>query len=142
MILQGFKDFPRNGRLLGIDWGARRIGTAVSTPDVKFVFARGIVGADNIRPIIDLINEERIVGIVIGLPLFADGSDSKTTVQVRKFADDLAAVTDVPIVFIEENLTSIEATERQKEKGKSIKEIDSESAKIILENAIAVMRRM
>ncbi len=37
MILPDFKAFPRVGRILGIDWGLRRIGVAVSDPSREFV---------------------------------------------------------------------------------------------------------
>jgi putative Holliday junction resolvase len=91
------------------------------------------------------VKSEKIVGIVIGLPLYSDGSDSDTTKQVRAFAAGLAAQTDLPIIFCEENLTSIEAEENIKNQKSAIrnqKSIDSESARIILENAIAMIKRV
>jgi putative Holliday junction resolvase len=145
MILSGFKDFPRHGRLMGIDWGARRIGVAVSDESQGFVFARGTIPGDNGIETGDMIKkiilDEKIVGIVVGLPLHADGTDSATTKMVREFADGLAAATDTPIVFIEENLTShAAACERQETRDKR-QGLDSISAKIILENAIAMINR-
>lgn len=141
MALTNFKDFPRLGRLLGIDWGARRIGLATTTSDWVFVFAHSqLVAGDQqsaIAEIVKITESEKIVGIVLGLPLRGDGTDSDTTRMVRKFADSLAAAIDIPILFMEENLTSVEAAERTK-KGK---EIDSQSAAIILENAIAMIKR-
>jgi putative Holliday junction resolvase len=134
MIITNFKDFPRNGRLMGIDWGARRIGTAVSTPDLGFVFPRGIL---TFAEIIKTIESEKIVGVVIGLPLHVDGTDSDTTKQVRQFAAQLESATDLPIAFIEENLTSVVAAERTHTR----QSLDSESAAIILENAISVIKR-
>ncbi len=142
MALTDFKDFPRYGRILGIDWGTKRVGFAVSSPDQDFVFPREIVRGDNCKEQIkNLIESENIVGIVLGLPLYADGSDSETTKMVREFAANLAKETPAPIVFIEENLTSVEASEMQNAKGKRQKEIDSESAAIILENGIAMIKR-
>jgi putative Holliday junction resolvase len=139
MILTDFKDFPRCGRLLGIDWGAVRIGLAVSSPDLDFVFPRGIVRGDNNKEQIKkLIESENITGIVLGLPLYLDGTDSNTTRKVREFGENLAKETTVPIIFIEENLTSVEASERVKNKKE---DLDSESAAIILENAIAMIKR-
>jgi len=144
MILPDFKDFvanlPSKGRLIGIDWGARRIGIAVSDDDRGFAFPRGI--AESIEKIKELIVAEKIVGIIIGLPLHIDGTDSETTRSVREFAGHLAAQGSMPIGFIEENLTSMEAGERQKAEGRRQKELDSESAAIILENAIAMIKRV
>lgn len=127
------------GRLVGIDWGAKRIGVAVSTPDQGFVFPYMQLTINNeqltVDRLLEIISDEKAVGVVVGLPLHADGTDSATTAMVRKFANDLAGRTDIPIVFIEENLTSHAAAERTKDN------IDSESAAIILENAIAMIKR-
>ena len=130
MIIDDFKSFPPLGRIMGIDWGAKRVGVAVSSPDRKFVFARE-TNAD----ILKTISEEGIVGIVLGLPLRLDGTDSDTTRRVRKFAAELAAATLVPIVLFDESLTSFEAATG------GAKNLDSESARVLLENAIAVMKR-
>ena len=145
MILPDFKAFPRVGRIIGIDWGARRIGVAVSDPRREFVFARDLIpgGADASDRVADFVRTERAVGIVIGLPLYADGTPSDTTRAVREFADQLAANIDVPICFIEENLTSVAAQESMgKVRRRDIKEkLDSLSARVILENAIAMINR-
>ncbi len=138
MVITDFKYFPRSGRLLGIDWGSRRIGIAISDESRGFIFPRGIIPESEI---LRFIKDENVVGVVIGLPLYADGGDSDTTRKVREFAEKLAEGLTIPIVFIEENLTSIEANERQHAKGKRQKEIDSESAAVILENAISMMKR-
>ena len=147
MILSDYKDFPRSGRILSLDWGLRRCGVAVSDENRGFVFARPqlyIKTQDElIQHVIAIIGEDKIYGVVIGLPLFSDGTDSDTTKQVREFAKNLSNNTDLPIIFIEENLTSAAAQEEigRKSITKIKQELDSVSAKIILENAIAVLKR-
>lgn len=148
MILPDFKAFPHSGRLLGIDWGLRRIGVAVSDAGHDFVFVRPVVvvprGADNHANLIaDIAKKESVVGIVVGIPLYSDGSDSDTTKMVRDFINALAKVTDLPICTIEENLTSAAAQENMGRVSVSkLKEnLDSESARVILENAIAMINR-
>ncbi|MBR2511006.1 MAG: Holliday junction resolvase RuvX [Alphaproteobacteria bacterium] len=148
MILPDFKAFPHSGRLLGIDWGLRRIGVAVSDAGHDFVFVRPVVvvprGADNHANLVaDIAKKESVVGIVVGIPLYSDGSDSDTTKMVRMFIDALAKVTDLPICTIEENLTSAAAQENMGRVSVSkLKEnLDSESARVILENAIAMINR-
>lgn len=148
MILPDFKAFPHSGRLLGIDWGLRRIGVAVSDAGYDFVFVRPVVvvprGADNHANLVaDIAKKESVVGIVVGLPLYNDGSDSDTTKMVRDFINALAKVTDLPICTIEENLTSAVAQENMGRVSMSkLKEnLDSESARVILENAIAMINR-
>lgn len=147
MILPDFKAFPRVGRILGVDWGARRTGVAVSDASREFVFTRPSVvvsHSDDIAlQIAQLAATEKVVGIVIGLPVHADGTESDTTVAVREFANQLAKSIDTPICFIEENLTSIAAQEQMgRVRVRDIKQrLDSESARVILENAISVIRR-
>ena len=148
MILPDFKAFPHSGRLLGIDCGLRRIGVAVSDAGHEFVLVRPVVvvprGADNHANLVaDIAKKESVVGIVVGIPLYSDGSDSDTTKMVRMFIDALAKVTDLPICTIEENLTSAAAQENMGRVSVSkLKEnLDSESARVILENAIAMINR-
>ena len=147
MIVPDFKDFPRHGRIMGIDWGARRTGVAVSDETRNFVFTRSPIvtgrGDDAARVVANTVITERVVGIVIGLPLRIDGTESETTKSVRDFASRVAEYTQLPICFIDETLTSSAASQETRlHVPKEIKEkLDSESARIILENAIAVIKR-
>ena len=145
MIVPDFKDFPRGGRLIGFDWGARRTGVAISDEMREFVFARNpIVSGDMAKQMAVMAEREKVVGIVIGLPLRTDGSESETTKMVRDVATQVANYTELPICFIDETLTSSSAAEQTKLRTvKDIKEkLDSASARIILENAIAVINRL
>lgn len=148
MILSDYKDFPRDGRIIGIDWGLRRCGVAISDENRGFVFVRPQLYIKSqeelIQKVCGIISEEKVVGIVIGLPLYSDGCESDTTKMVREFADSLSKQTDSPIIFIEENLTSSAAQEEigRKSIAKIKSELDSVSAKIILENAIAMLKRI
>lgn len=148
MILCDCKDFPRIGRIIGIDWGLRRCGVAITDETHNFFFVRPQLSVKTqdelVQKILDIASVDKIVGIVIGLPLHADGSDSDTTKLVREFADLLSKQTDLPIIFVEENLTSAAAQEEigRKSISKIKQELDSVSAKIILENAIALLKRI
>ena len=147
MILGNFKVFNTSGRMLGIDWGLRRTGVAVSDESRDFVFARAPIVSDVpedlLNAILDIVNSEKITGIVIGLPLRGDGTDSETTAMVRKFAEQLSVRTDVPIMFIDETLSSATAQEQMgRVRVRDIKEkLDSNAARVILENAISMIER-
>ena len=147
MILPDFKGFPRVGRIIGVDWGARRIGVAVSDETRTFVFVRPTINIgrdDDVAAIIARVaTDERAVGVVVGLPLYPDGAESDTTQMVREFINALSQKTDLPIVTVEENLTSVSAQESMgRVRVCDIKErLDSESARVILENAIALINR-
>ncbi len=103
MILPNFKDFPVAGRIIGVDWGARRTGVAISDENREFVFVREPIVSksedDLINKLVELIVAERVSGVVMGLPLYMDGTESGTTNMVRAFANNLANRTDVPICF-------------------------------------------
>lgn len=149
MILPDFKAFPRTGRIVGIDWGAARTGVAVSDASREFVFTRDAIdarraGADELaRRIADLASDEGAVGIIIGLPLHADGTESETTSRVREFAAALTQVTDLPICLLDESYSSVTAqSEMGRVRRADIKQkLDSVSARVILENAISLIRR-
>ena len=148
MILLDFKAFPRRGRIIGIDWGAARTGIAVCDDGRDFVFTRDVLPSRDadaaIAQIVDMARAECAVGIVMGLPLRVDGSDSDTTKTVRAVADKLAGMTDLPIWLLDETLTSVAAAERRgiKTRRDARTKLDSESARVLLENAIAIMRRI
>ena len=149
MILPDFKAFPRDGRVLGIDWGLRRIGVAVSDQARQFVFVRDAIvlprGADShVKRVVDMAHAENVVGIVVGLPIRGDGGESETTKMVRDFVAGLEAKIELPICMIEENLTSAVAQENMgRVRVRDLKEkLDSESARVILENAISIMNRI
>ena len=148
MILSDYKDFPQTGRIISLDWGLRRCGVAVSDENRDFTFTRPQIYIKTqdelVAEISKILTEEKISGIVIGLPLYSDGSESDTTKMVREFANLLSQHTDLPIIFVEENLTSAAAQEEigRKSISKIKQELDSVSAKIILENAIAMLKRI
>lgn len=148
MILPDFKDFSRSGRVIGIDWGARRTGVAITDESRTFVFVRPVIVSNGMDDLIDklvkIISSEKIVGVVVGLPLRMDGSESDTTKKVREFADVLANKIDVPVVMLDETLSSAAA---QDDMGRvwrvDIKQkLDSESARVILENALSIISRI
>ena len=145
MILPNFKGFP-SSRLLGVDWGARRTGIAVSFDDGMFVATRPVVNmaryshAELAEKIAKIATDERCDGIVVGLPLRMDGTESDTTAMVREFVAVLETKIDLPITMIDETLSSDAASENIRRA--DIKEkLDSAAARVILENAISMIKR-
>ena len=147
MILPNFKDFPKSGRVIGIDWGARRTGIAITDESREFVFVRPVVAAlnsdDLVEKITQIINSENVSGVVVGLPLRMDGTESDTTQNVRAFVSALEKHLDVPICMLDETLSSASAQEDMgRVRRVDIKQkLDSESARVILENAISIIKR-
>lgn len=105
---------PEGGRLAGLDAGTKTIGLATCDAGWSFAsahstIARGKFGAD-LAQLRTFIAAERIKGLVLGLPLNMDGSDSPRTQSVRQLAKNLA-VLDLPLLLWDERW-STQAVER------------------------------
>ena len=100
----------RGVRLLGLDVGTKTIGMALSdtrlTIATPFDTIRRTRFRDDAQRLRTEITKHGVGGIVIGLPLALDGSDSPRTQGVRQFAKNLAAETELPIVFWDERLST------------------------------------
>ena len=149
MILPDFKAFPRTGRIIGLDWGARRTGVAVSDASREFIFTRPAIVTSRgdvmwARRVADIARDENAVGIVIGRPVHSYGTVSEIMDDIMRNATELCTYVDLPICFIDENLTSFAAQESMgRVRVSDIKRrLDSEAARVILENAIAIINRI
>jgi putative Holliday junction resolvase len=101
------------GRLLGLDFGTRRIGAAVSDPRRQIatpleVYERRDPSADA-RHYVALVDEHEVDRIVIGLPLHNSGREGTSAALARTFGDWLASATGRPVVYQDERYTSSEA---------------------------------
>jgi putative Holliday junction resolvase len=126
-------------RILGIDFGDRRIGLAVS--DRLLVSAQGIgtYQVKNVREdrrfFRDLITKYEIEEVVIGLPLRMDGSEGSRAEKTKEFGRWLEKILKLPVTFWDERLTTQQASRilrqhKAKRNKKSLK--DQISAVIIL----------
>jgi putative holliday junction resolvase len=108
-------------RVLGIDFGERRVGLAIT--DASATLARPLrtlrreasgprLVADLLAEIDRLIEEDGLSCIVVGLPLRLDGSPTGLTDRVRALARTLTTHTNVRVVLQDERLTSREAEQR------------------------------
>jgi putative holliday junction resolvase len=102
--------------ILGLDFGTRRIGAAVSDPGRTIAFPleqherRGPDG--DARHYAALVKEHDIDRIVVGLPLHTSGREGQLASAARTFGDWLATVTERPVFYFDERFTSIEAEHR------------------------------
>ncbi|MEZ5709619.1 MAG: Holliday junction resolvase RuvX [Blastomonas sp.] len=150
MIARSALDFrdalPDGGRLMGLDVGSKTIGTAFCDAGWSFATAATTIRrtkftADKAQLAVS-IGERNIAGIVIGLPLNMDGSDSPQTQSVRAFARNLADL-DLPILLWDERW-STQAVERAMisadvSRKKRAERVDSAAAAFILQGAIDAM---
>ncbi|MBN2383330.1 Holliday junction resolvase RuvX [bacterium] len=129
-------------RILALDYGQRRTGVAVS--DLLQITAQGrptiepLSMKDLIVKILDLIENEDVEKVILGLPLNMNGSQSEIGREVEHLADRLRREASVPIELWDERLTSQLAeqtliygrTRRAKRKQK----IDQLAAVLLLQN--------
>ena len=128
-------------RVLGIDYGERRMGLAVSDPLGIIAKPLGILDRQNIPDLFfelrNIVEEQDINKIVVGLPLTLKGKYSKQTCVVQNFIDQLKQVVNIPVVHIDERLSSMAAIRSLQELGiKTGHEkgrIDETAAAIILQ---------
>jgi putative Holliday junction resolvase len=122
---------------LGLDYGARRVGIAVSDDAGSFAFALDthVEGRDGslLQRLQALVAERGVAGVVLGLPLTADGREGDIAVQARRFGERLAAALPVPVILWDDRYTSQEADRwlagRRRAKG----ERDAVAAELILQ---------
>ena len=100
-------------RVLGVDFGSVRIGLVVSDADRKIAsplatYQRRNPEADG-RYFRELVEQEAIGQIVVGLPVHLDGREGRKAAEARSFGRWLGEQTGLPIVFFDERFTTVEA---------------------------------
>lgn len=127
-------------RALGIDFGLKRVGLAVSDPTGTLVSPYRTIERTTrdalFDELLDILDKESVEAVVVGLPLSLNGEDTLTTRQARNFADSLGRRTELPIHLMDERLTSAQAEEELNAAGirgkKKKMALDSQAAVVIL----------
>ncbi len=98
--------------ILALDVGEKRVGVAISNSEARLPKPLTTLNHDeSLWPRLrELIEEENVKLIVVGLPRSLNGGETKQTEYVRSFAKTLANGTELPIQFQDEALTSVHAT--------------------------------
>ena len=100
-------------RLLGVDYGKVRVGLAVS--DARRKIASPLTtyyrdgSAKDILYFRQLMEEEEVERLVVGLPVHLDGREGDKAVEARAYGKWLGDVTRLPVVFWDERFTTVEA---------------------------------
>jgi len=141
---------PRMAALAGLDLGTRTIGVALSdrlltvaTPLETIRRKKFTVDAQNL---LKLLDAREAGGIVLGLPINMDASEGPRCQATRAFARNLSQLTDLPIVFWDERLSTVAAERALLEADMSRKRrgevIDHVAAAYILQGALDRMAHM
>jgi putative Holliday junction resolvase len=135
-------------RVLGIDYGARRIGLALSDATATLaspwrMLQRPPSEAETVRLLIQEINrlqldEDGLEAVVVGWPRRLDGSPTDQTAGVETLTRSLRAQVDIPVVLQDERLSSTEAesrlARREKDWRKRKQQLDAAAAAVILQD--------
>ena len=120
------------GAVLGIDYGARRIGLAVSDPDRVFAFPAGFVERHDrqhdLAALRQLADEREVVQIVVGLPIHMNGREGPEARATRAFAEDLRRETGRSVDLVDERWTSREAERALRESDRRRRRGDTDAA--------------
>lgn len=141
---------PPYAAVLGLDLGDKTIGVAVSdlsrsvaTPTE--VIRRVKFTLDAAR-LLEIVADRQAAGLILGLPLNMDGSEGPRVQSTRAFARNLARLTDLPIAFWDERLSTVAAERALLEADTSRKRrrevIDQVAAGYILQGALDRMRHL
>jgi len=141
-------------RAIGIDFGERRIGIALSDPEGRMALPWGTLERRNdrsaVRQIAELARQEGVGRLVLGDPRASDGAAGPASERVRRFGLRLAEVSGLPVELIDESLTSVAAAERLRAAGVDARRsrerkgrqasIDAVAAALLLEEALGGAR--
>ena len=142
--IAGFRDaLPEGGRLLGLDVGTKTIGTALCDAGWSFaspaLLVRRTKFTKDMAALAELIAQQAVRGLVIGLPLNLDGTESPRSQSTRAFAQNCRDLA-LPILLWDERWSTV-AVERamiaqDMSRARRAERIDNLAAAHILQGAI------
>ncbi len=126
-------------KLLGIDYGGRNVGLAVSNEDQTMAFPKDVLNNDKnlLTKIKELCLKEEVAAIIIGESHNFKGEENKVMGEIKMFKQLLASQTGLPVYFEPEFMTSAEASRLQ---GGRSPMLDASAAALILKSFLAKRR--
>ncbi len=130
------------GRILGLDFGTKRIGAAISDPRRQIASPLEVYQRRDSRQdqshYRKLVEEESVSHIVVGLPLHTGGGEGDLAVLARRFGAWMAEITGLSVSFYDERYTTHDAEQTLRDAGKNLKDRkalrDMLAAQILLAN--------
>jgi putative Holliday junction resolvase len=139
-----FRDaLPNGGRLIGLDVGTKTIGTALCDAGWSFASPALLIRRTKFQKdkaaLAEMIAAQKVVGLVIGLPINLDGSESPRSQSTRAFAQNLKDM-GLPILLQDERWSTVAVTrtliEQDASRAKRAELVDKMAAAYILQGAI------
>lgn len=148
MIIEMIEEFstalPPGRAIFGLDFGEKTIGIAASdlrrSVATPITVIRRTKFTEDARQLMALIEDRKIAGLILGLPRNMDGSEGPRAQATRAFARNLVKLTDLPIGYWDERLSTVAAQRALLEADTSRKRrnevIDQVAAGYILQGAL------
>ena len=138
------------GKIMAVDFGDTRTGLAVSDASRFLASGIGYVSPGGIdktaQAVADAAGEQRVIALVVGLPVNMDGSEGSRAERCKKFARMVKELTGLTVCMFDERMTTMTASRYLNEtntRGKKRKGvIDTLSAQIILQNCLDRLKYM
>ncbi len=112
-------------RILAIDYGKRRVGLALSDPTRTLASGLPTLERKPKQPlpeaIAQLVERHAVGEVLVGLPLEADGAVGERARAVERFAEALRARVSVPVILVDERLSTVRAYELLRKRGKRVR---------------------
>jgi len=130
---------------VAFDVGTVRIGVASCDSDAILASPQPAISDadDSINAALKVIHEYDPCEIIVGLPKNLKGNDTASTENAREWARQLEQVTPIPIILVDERLTTVQATSALRAGGLNVKQmrsrVDSASAAIFLQSYIDML---
>ena len=152
MIHEDIADFaaalPRAGAIAGLDLGTKTIGVAVSDRlrqvASPITVIRRVKFTQDAAALLKISHERGLAGIILGLPRNMDGSEGPRCQSTRAFARNLTGLTDLPIGYWDERLSTVAAErallEADTSRRRRAEVIDQVAAGYILQGALDRLR--
>lgn len=137
------RSYPNiKGTVLAFDFGEKRIGIAVGETMLNNAHAlttiESEVNGTRFAEIAKLLTEWQPSLLVVGLPTYLDGTAHQLTQLAKKFAQRLEGRFDLPVIMMDERLSSAEASQQLSDAGINTREqktiIDAVAAQVILQS--------
>ncbi len=151
MELEDIKGRLETGqRLLGLDLGSKTIGLALSDVMRRIATPMEIIKRTKFtrdaERLIDIIRQQNVGGLVLGMPLNMDGSEGPRCQSTRQFAKNMTEKIEIPIALWDERLSTVAVTRTLIEADASRKRrkdlVDKLAAAYILQGALDKMQRI
>lgn len=123
-------------KFLGIDYGHKRIGLAVSDPSAALAFPYEVIPVNEQTPqkVVDICKKEFINGIVMGDSRNFKGEENIIMKEAKLFAELLKGLTGLPVSFEPEIMSTIQAERLQGRADDQKKTIDASAAAVVLQS--------